>query len=126
LHIRNGLFRQAVIEQVLRAGVIRIFRSVIVKFAARFDFDDRQRLFRYCGRELSAADVPAELIRLAMMSAADTVIIPLQDVLALGEEARMNRPSTARDNWEWRLLPEQLQSSAGDFLQQFTYRYGRE
>ncbi len=95
-------------------------------FESEASADDRQRLFRYCGRELSAADVPAELIRLAMMSAADTVIIPLQDVLALGEEARMNRPSTARDNWEWRLLPEQLQAPAGDFLQQFTRMYGRE
>jgi 4-alpha-glucanotransferase len=88
--------------------------------------DDRQRLFRYCGRELSAAEVPLELIRLAMMSAADTVIVPLQDVLALGEEARMNRPSTACDNWEWRLLPEQLQAPAGDFLPRFTHIYGRE
>jgi len=88
--------------------------------------DDRQRLFRYCGRELSGADVPAELIRLAMMSAANVVIIPMQDVLALGAEARMNRPSTARENWEWRLAQEQLNAPAGDLLHEFTHIYGRE
>jgi len=88
--------------------------------------DDRQRLFRYCGRELSGADVSAELIRLAMMSPANVVIIPTQDVLALGEDARMNRPSTASGNWEWRLLPEQLNESAGDILRQVTHIYGRE
>ena len=37
-----------------------------------------------------------------MASAADTVISPLQDLLGLGSEARMNRPSTASGNWRWR------------------------
>ena len=88
--------------------------------------DDRQRLYRYIGRELSGADVPRELIRLAMRSVANTVITPLQDVLGLGIEARMNRPSTARGNWEWRLLPEQPDPAAADMLLQFTHIYGRE
>ena len=58
--------------------------------------DDKQRLFRYLGREVSADEVPWELIRLLMMSAADTVILPLQDVLGLGPDARMNTPATTR------------------------------
>ena len=41
-----------------------------------------------------------------MMSAARWVTIPMQDVLGLGEEARMNRPSVPLGNWEWRLLSE--------------------
>ena len=88
--------------------------------------EDRQRLFRYIGKELPGADVPKELMRLAMQSVARTVITPMQDVLGLGTEARMNRPSTARENWEWRLLPEELTPAAGEVLSQFTHMYGRE
>lgn len=49
-----------------------------------------------------------ELIRLGMMSAADTCIIPLQDYLGLGNEARINHPSTLGCNWKWRLTEGQL------------------
>lgn len=69
---------------------------------------ERKRVFRYIGARVSARDIPWEFIRLAMMSVADKVIIPLQDVLSLGEEARMNLPATLKGNWEWRLLPNQL------------------
>ena len=44
-------------------------------------------------------------IRLAFESVADTCIIPLQDYLNLGDEARINEPSTLGGNWEWRALP---------------------
>ncbi len=44
-----------------------------------------------------------DFIRLAMMSCANTCIIPVQDYLGLGEEARINHPSTVGDNWKWRM-----------------------
>ncbi len=43
------------------------------------------------------------LIRTLMASVADTVIFPLQDVLGLGSEARMNTPATMGNNWLWRM-----------------------
>lgn len=86
---------------------------------------DRQRLFRYLGSKVSVGQLPKKLIRLAMMSVANTVIIPIQDFLGLGEEGRMNRPSTTKDNWEWRLLPDQLTSSHAEMLLELTYTYGR-
>ena len=46
-----------------------------------------------------------DLIRLAWASVADLAIAPLQDVLDLGTEARMNLPGTAEGNWKWR-MPE--------------------
>lgn len=53
-----------------------------------------------------------DYIRLAMMSSSNTCIIPAQDLLGLGKEARMNFPSTVGDNWKWRidkkLLPEAI------------------
>jgi 4-alpha-glucanotransferase len=88
--------------------------------------DDRNRLFNYIGREVPAAEVPEELMRLAMQSVARTVITPMQDVLGLGAAARMNRPSIAAGNWEWRLLQEQLTPAAGDTLLHCTHLYGRE
>jgi 4-alpha-glucanotransferase len=87
--------------------------------------DDRARLFNYLGREVSAEEVSNALIRLAMMSAANTVVFPLQDVLGLGAEARMNRPSTAHGNWEWRLTADQLSIAMGKTMQSLTRTYGR-
>lgn len=74
--------------------------------------EDRERLNKYLGREIRAEDVSLELMRMAMMSVADTAILPMQDVLGLGEEARMNRPGLTSGNYEWRLLPEQLKLDA--------------
>ncbi len=86
---------------------------------------DRQRLCRYLGRETVSKHVHADLLRLAMGSVANMVIIPMQDILGLGQEARMNRPSTVSGNWEWRLVPEQLTSECGEFLRELTCIYGR-
>ena len=47
-------------------------------------------------------------IRAALNSVADLALIPLQDVLGLGSEARMNTPSLDGGNWKWRFTPEQL------------------
>lgn len=48
------------------------------------------------------------LIRMAMQSVGKYCIIPIQDYLGLGKEARMNFPSTLGGNWEWRLTKDQL------------------
>lgn len=70
--------------------------------------EDRQRLFKYLGRQVSAEQVSLEFARMAMMSVADMAILPMQDILGLGEEARMNFPGRTKGLYEWRLLPEQL------------------
>ncbi len=87
--------------------------------------EDRKRLFEYIGRKVSEKEIHLELIRLAMMSVADMAIIPMQDIIGLGEEARMNRPSTSDGNWEWRLLSEQLTPSLIKRFLQITKIYGR-
>jgi 4-alpha-glucanotransferase len=60
-----------------------------------------------------------------MMSVANTTIIPIQDILGLGEEARMNKPATTEGNWKWRLSPEQLTPSVTRKLLEMTEIYGR-
>lgn len=86
---------------------------------------NRLRLFRYLGREVSSDDFHRELIRLAMMSVAETAVIPVQDVLGLGEEARMNRPAIPQGNWEWRLEVDQLGPEVAEALADMTETYGR-
>jgi 4-alpha-glucanotransferase len=85
----------------------------------------KNKLFRYLGRKVSVQNVHWELIRLAMMSVANMVIFPMQDILGLGEEARMNYPSTAQGNWEWQLLSDQLTPSLAQKLREMTEMYGR-
>ena len=61
---------------------------------------DREFLERYLNRKRDE-DLCWELIRTAAASVADIAIIPMQDYLALGNEARINTPSTLGDNWKW-------------------------
>jgi 4-alpha-glucanotransferase len=86
---------------------------------------DKKRFFRYLGRRVSAKAIPWELIRLAMMSRANLAIIPMQDILGLGAEARMNRPATGDGNWEWQLAPGQFTPTLAEKLRAMTETYGR-
>jgi 4-alpha-glucanotransferase len=86
---------------------------------------DKERLFQYLGREVPVEDLHWELVRLAMMSVANSVITPMQDLLGLGEDARMNLPATSEGNWGWRLSSEQLTSSLARKLLEMTEICGR-
>jgi len=85
----------------------------------------KERLSRYVGKEVTSENVHRELIRLAMMSVANTAILSMQDLLGLGEWARMNRPAREKGNWQWRLLPEQLTAPLAKELLGMTELYGR-
>jgi 4-alpha-glucanotransferase len=76
---------------------------------------------------LGCADEPINwtLIRAVLASIADTAIIPLQDVLGLGSESRMNLPGTARGNWRWRFLPGALTSDLAERLVELNRAYDR-
>lgn len=87
--------------------------------------EDRTRVCEYIGREVTDKTVHWELIRLAMMSVADMVIVPMQDMLGLGEKARMNLPASQKGNWEWRLKREQLSHTLIKKLTEITKIYGR-
>jgi len=64
------------------------------------DEDTRERVRDYVGGEV--ADPAWTFIRMGMQSVAHTFVAPLQDVLGLGREARMNRPGEEIGNWDWR------------------------
>ena len=86
---------------------------------------DRERFFAYLGRRVASAQVHVEMIRLAMMSVASTAIIPMQDVLGMGEEARMNRPAGKGHYWRWRLLPGQADRRLAQWLRGMAETYDR-
>ena len=69
---------------------------------------------------LDPADPAWSLIELAWRSRAALSIAPLQDVLDLGNEARMNLPGTEEGNWAWRYSPEQLTAALAQRLRQLT------
>jgi len=86
---------------------------------------EKAGLFRYLGREVGHEDIADVMVRLAMMSTADTAIIPVQDVLGLGDGARMNTPSVASGNWGWRLKPGMLATKTASRLMEMVRTYGR-
>jgi len=64
----------------------------------------------------NAHDMPAALIRAAYASPARLAVLPMQDLLSLGTEARMNVPGTENGNWEWRF---DWADVPGDFAERF-------
>ena len=70
-------------------------------------------------------DIHWDFIRLAMASVSDTCIIPLQDYLGLGSEARINIPSTVGSNWKWRMKKGALSSEIIEKMAGMAKMYGR-
>jgi 4-alpha-glucanotransferase len=66
-----------------------------------------------------------DLIRAALVSVADTALLPLQDLLGLGTEARMNLPNSTKGNWTWRFKNGELTDDQATRLRQLTEIYGR-
>jgi 4-alpha-glucanotransferase len=87
--------------------------------------EEKERLSRYLGRELDAENISWDVVRMAMMSVANTAVITMQDLLGLGQEARMNKPGLAQGNWGWRLLPGQADSSLARRIAEMVEIYGR-
>ncbi len=65
------------------------------------------------------------IIRLTLASVADTAIIPMQDYLTLGAEARINQPATFGNNWKWRLQKDQFTSELAAKIKKMCLVYGR-
>ena len=79
----------------------------------------------YLNLDAAETGVHRQALRALMASVADRVVTPLQDVLGLGSEARMNTPGNPNGNWRWRFVPEQLTEETEEFLGTLTRIYGR-
>jgi 4-alpha-glucanotransferase len=85
--------------------------------------EERSHVLRYV--QTDGSQIARTLIRLALSSTASIAILPMQDVLDLGGEARLNTPGAAEGNWAWRLAPEQLDPARAACLAELTRLYGR-
>ncbi|MBA3439344.1 MAG: 4-alpha-glucanotransferase [Pyrinomonadaceae bacterium] len=87
---------------------------------------ERER--RFCLQYLDATsqDIHWKFIRTLSASVADTAIVPLQDVLGLGTEARMNLPASFGGNWTWRYMSDALTGEVSDKLRKMTELYARD
>ncbi|MCI5649918.1 MAG: 4-alpha-glucanotransferase [Fusicatenibacter sp.] len=82
---------------------------------------DREFSKEYMGNAKSTKEeLPWDFIRMAMESVADLAVIPIQDYLGLGGEARINFPSTLGNNWKWRLVPGQFNSEIAGKIRRLT------
>ena len=82
---------------------------------------ERKIVWRYLNRiEGNGGEIAGELLRLAWSSEAGLAIVPLQDLLNLGSEARMNLPGTAEGNWRWRATEDMLNPSVFEQLRNLT------
>ncbi len=89
----------------------------------------KKQLKQYLGKSIRIANAHWDIIRIAQASVANLAIIPVQDILGLGEDARMNNPASTRGNWHWRLTDRQMseiKENALPRLKEITHTYGRE
>jgi 4-alpha-glucanotransferase len=84
---------------------------------------EREAAIRYMGSD--GKDVVWDFIRLLLSSVADRTIVPMQDILGLGSEARMNLPATTENNWRWRMKGDQMQAATAARLREMNRMYGR-
>jgi len=87
------------------------------------DSETRDFIQNYLGREVH--EINWTLIRQGMMSPAHTFIMPMQDVLGYGGDARMNTPGKPSGNWTWRFTADAFDHPSKDRLGHFTWLYQR-
>ncbi len=85
--------------------------------------ETRESMLEYLG--WPSEEMPWALIRAAYRSIARLAVVPMQDLLALGSEHRMNRPGTTEDNWNWRFTWEMVADDLAPYLKGMVSSYGR-
>ncbi len=89
------------------------------------DAATKKRLKDYTGVSVNANNVHQVLYRLLLSSVAETVIVPVQDVLGLGGDARMNLPASTDGNWAWRLTDLSVAEKLAPALHKQAAMYNR-
>jgi 4-alpha-glucanotransferase len=84
---------------------------------------DRRQVLDYIGNEVN--DIHWSFVRLAWSSVANTAIVPMQDLLGLDSDARMNLPGTIGGNWKWRAKETDFPADFANALAAMTSLYGR-
>jgi len=85
--------------------------------------EDRVYVLAYLNSD--GKNIARDFVRLALASVAYTAVIPMQDLLGLGNDARMNLPGTTQSNWQWRMKPGQATEALAEELGRLTKLYAR-
>jgi len=85
--------------------------------------EERRRVWDYLGND--GREVEWALIRAAYASVAETAVVPMQDVLGLGGEARMNTPAAPGGNWRWRAGDDAFRGDVAERLRRMVALAGR-
>jgi 4-alpha-glucanotransferase len=106
--------------------IVGWFRSVVGEGSTR-TAEQIQRERNFCMNYLDTdgKEIHWDFIRALFASVANTAVVPLQDLLGLGTEARMNLPNSTEGNWSWRFMPDVLTDKIGARLRALTELYGR-
>ncbi|MFO8085947.1 MAG: 4-alpha-glucanotransferase [Desulfobacterales bacterium] len=99
--------------------------TVLGWYTDEIDGKTKHNLHQYLGRQVPDEEIHWEMIRMAMMSVANTVIIPLQDLAGLGPDARMNTPGKSDGSWRWRMAANEFTPETQKTLYEMTRTYGR-
>ena len=84
--------------------------NTLLGYLWELDESTRQRMLEYCGHDGDWKDGCESIIRTVLSSHADTVIMPIQDILMYGADTRINTPGKAEGNWAYRVTKEQIDS----------------
>ena len=100
---------------------------ITTRLAAGIRHCARNAATKYAATHTAAHDthLPLDLIGTALASVAAYAIFPLQDVLCVGAEGRMNTPGIGAGNWSWRYQQSALKGELADELRGMTILYGR-
>ena len=85
--------------------------------------EEQDHVRRYSARD--GGDISWNMIRMAYASVADSAVVPLQDLMSLNNDARMNFPGKTGGWWTWRYTPDMLNDSIAHRLRELTELFGR-
>ena len=94
-------------------------------YAEETTAEDRRRIEQYFDTKITGKNIHTILSRAGYASIANTVILPMQDVLGLDASFRMNKPGVADGNWTWSLVSEQLGPTLERQLRKWVQLYNR-
>ena len=98
----------------------------LVSWLSRLGESERVELAKYlCDVSRDAESIAAHIIAVAMQSPSRLCVIPMQDYLFLGDEGRMNIPSSSGGNWTWRMRGQDMRGEISARIKEFTQIGGR-
>ena len=115
-HIKNHTFNSVVYTGTHDTNTVRAW------FENETDREYRREIYRQLGGKVSGTKLCLEMIKFAFGSKSRLAIIPVQDILCLGQEARMNLPGTTENNWVWRVKSGKLTKKVAQELANLTVR----